>query len=209
LDQTNQRSTEAGVARRRTEALHALLTAEQEILLFDVRPRLDVLANSEIILGATRIHPREPLENSLLIPKEKDSVVYCACPSDRARGIILRRAQSMPLLRMKFLERRTGGVESEGLSRSSDTKNPFTSTGETRSTSQRPTSSNRSWKYAFQLSGRALTREARCIELTSSLPYLFARYRRVTSETGTRFGSRATTAILSPAPTSPSWVTAK
>src|SRR3984893_12031260 len=100
------------------EALHALLTAEQEILSFDVRPRLDLLANSEIILGA-RIHPRELLENPLLIPKEKDSVVYCACPSDRARGIILRRAQSMPLLRMKFLERRTGGVESEGLSRSS------------------------------------------------------------------------------------------
>jgi hypothetical protein len=62
------------------EALHALLTSEQEILLFDVRQPLDLLANSAIILSATRIRPRELLENPLLVPKEKDAVVYCACP---------------------------------------------------------------------------------------------------------------------------------
>jgi hypothetical protein len=34
------------------EALHTLLAANQEVLLFDVRQPLDLLANSEIIPGA-------------------------------------------------------------------------------------------------------------------------------------------------------------
>ena len=96
------------------EALHALLNSKQEILLFDVRLPLDLLANSEIIPGATRIPPKELLENPLLIPKEKDSVVYCACPSDRARGIILRRAQGMQFLRIKFLRGGLAGWKAKG-----------------------------------------------------------------------------------------------
>ena len=86
------------------EALHALLTSKQEILLFDVRLPLDLLANSEIIPGATRIPPRELLENPLLIPKEKDSVVYCTCPGDKTSRVVLRRARDMNFLRMKFLK---------------------------------------------------------------------------------------------------------
>src|SRR5260370_2126946 len=36
------------------EALHTLMTSNQEVRLFDVRQRLDLLADSEIIVGATR-----------------------------------------------------------------------------------------------------------------------------------------------------------
>ena len=86
------------------EALHALLTSKQEVLLFDVRLPLDLLANSEIIVGATRIPPKELLENPSLIPKEKDSVVYCTCPGDKTSRAVLRRAQAMHFLRVKFLK---------------------------------------------------------------------------------------------------------
>jgi rhodanese-related sulfurtransferase len=86
------------------EALRALLTSKPEVLLFDVRQPLDLLANSEIIPGATRIPPREVIENPLLIPKDKDSVVYCTCPSDKTSRIILRRALAMHFLRIKFLK---------------------------------------------------------------------------------------------------------
>ena len=96
------------------EALHTLLTSEQEILLYDVRLPLDLLANSEIIPGATRIPPRELLENPLLIPKEKDSVVYCTCPSDKTSRVILRRAQGMQFLRMKFLRGGLAGWKAKG-----------------------------------------------------------------------------------------------
>ena len=86
------------------EALQALLTSKQEVLLFDVRLPLDLLANSEIIVGATRIPPKELLENPSLIPKEKDSVVYCTCPGDKTSRAVLRRAETMHFLRVKFLK---------------------------------------------------------------------------------------------------------
>lgn len=86
------------------ESLHTLLAANQEVLLFDVRQPLDLLANSEIIPGAKRIPPREVLENPSLIPKEKDSIVYCTCPSDKTSRAVLRRARALHFFRMKFLE---------------------------------------------------------------------------------------------------------
>jgi rhodanese-related sulfurtransferase len=90
------------------EALHTLLAANQDVLLFDVRQPLDLLANSEIIPGAKRIPPREVLENPSLIPKEKDSIVYCTCPSDKTSRAILYRARALHFLRIKFLK---GGLE--------------------------------------------------------------------------------------------------
>jgi rhodanese-related sulfurtransferase len=90
------------------DALYALLQSKQQVLLYDVRLPLDLLADSEIILGAKRIPPREVLENPSLIPKEKDIVVYCTCPSDETSRRILRRALAMHILRIKFLK---GGLE--------------------------------------------------------------------------------------------------
>jgi rhodanese-related sulfurtransferase len=86
------------------ETLHALFAANQEVLLFDVRLPLDLLANSEIIPGAKRIPPAEVLENPSLIPKEKDSIVYCTCPSDKTSRAVLRRARALHFLRIKFLK---------------------------------------------------------------------------------------------------------
>jgi rhodanese-related sulfurtransferase len=96
------------------EALHTLLTSKQEVLLFDVRLPLDLLADSEIILGATRIPPKELLENPSLIPKEKDTVVYCTCPGDKTSRAVLRRAQAMQLLRVKLLKGGLAGWKARG-----------------------------------------------------------------------------------------------
>jgi len=86
------------------EALHTLLASKQEILLFDVRQPLDLLADAEIIVGAKRIPPKDLLENPTLIPKEKDSVVYCTCPNDKTSRVISRRALAMHFLRIRFLK---------------------------------------------------------------------------------------------------------
>src|SRR6202011_1862151 len=88
--------------------------SEQEILLYDVRLPLDLLANSEVIPGAIRIPPRELLQNPALIPKEKDSVVYCTCPSDKTSRVVLRRALTMQLLRIKFLRGGLAGWKAKG-----------------------------------------------------------------------------------------------
>ena len=86
------------------DELHAQMSSKQEVLLFDVRQPLDLLGHSEIIAGATRIPPKELLENPTLIPKDKDSVVYCTCPDDKTSRSVLRRAQSLHFSRVKFLK---------------------------------------------------------------------------------------------------------
>jgi len=86
------------------DALHALLAANQEILLYDVRVPLDLLADSELIVGAKRIPPKDVLENPSLIPKDKDLVVYCTCPSDKTSRSISHRAQAMGFSRIRFLQ---------------------------------------------------------------------------------------------------------
>jgi rhodanese-related sulfurtransferase len=90
------------------EGLQALFASNQDVLLFDVRLPLDLLAYSEIIPGAKRLAPSEVMENPSLIPKDKDSIVYCTCPSDRTSRAILHRVLAMGFLRTKFLR---GGLE--------------------------------------------------------------------------------------------------
>jgi len=96
------------------EALHTLLSSNQEVLLFDVRQPLDLLADSEIIIGATMIAPKDLLANPSLIPKEKDSVVYCTCPDDKTSRLILHRAHAMHFLRIKFLKGGLAGWKARG-----------------------------------------------------------------------------------------------
>jgi rhodanese-related sulfurtransferase len=89
------------------EQLHELLKA-QEVLVFDVRQPLDLLAHLEIIPGARRIPPKEVLEQPLLIPKDEESVVYCTCPSDKTSREVLKHALAMDFSHIKFLK---GGLE--------------------------------------------------------------------------------------------------
>src|ERR1700756_1490342 len=65
------------------DTLHTLLESKQEIMVVDVRRPLDLLAHSEIIPGARRIPPKELTEHTELIPKDKDSVVYCTCAGEK------------------------------------------------------------------------------------------------------------------------------
>jgi rhodanese-related sulfurtransferase len=89
------------------EELYALLDSNREVLIYDVRQPLDLLATSEIIPAAKRIPPKEVLEKPWLIPKDKDAVVYCTCPSDKTSREVLRLALSLNFSRIKFL---SGGL---------------------------------------------------------------------------------------------------
>lgn len=90
------------------EELHALLEAPEEVLLFDVRRPLDMFAHSEVIPGARRVAPEDLFQNPSLIPKEKDSIVYCTCPGEKTSRKVLRVALAMGHKRVKFLK---GGLE--------------------------------------------------------------------------------------------------
>ena len=106
------------------EVLHRLLASNQEILVFDVRQPLDLLADPEIIVGAKRIPPKDLMENPTLIPKEKDSVVYCTCPDDKTSRVISRRALAMHFSQIKFLKGGLAGWKAKGYP-VEPYKNPF------------------------------------------------------------------------------------
>jgi rhodanese-related sulfurtransferase len=86
------------------EQLHELLGSNQELLLFDVRQPLDLLAYPEIIPRAQRISPNELIEKPSLIPQEKEAVVYCTCPSDKTSRMVLRRALNLHFDRLMLLQ---------------------------------------------------------------------------------------------------------
>jgi rhodanese-related sulfurtransferase len=85
------------------EELHRLLESKKDILVLDVRQPLDLLAHSEIIPGAVRVPPKEVMEQAALIPKDKDSVVYCMCVSEKTSRMVLHSALRLKFSRIRFL----------------------------------------------------------------------------------------------------------
>ncbi len=98
------------------EALHMLLASKKEVLVIDVRQPLDLLGDSVIIPGAKWLAPQEVRENPSIIPREKDLVVYCTCPSDKTSRVVLHRALAMGFLRIKFLKGGLDGWRAKGFS---------------------------------------------------------------------------------------------
>jgi rhodanese-related sulfurtransferase len=96
------------------EDLHALLASNQEVLLIDARQPLDLLGDSMIIPGALWLAPQELCENPSALPRERDLVVYCTCPSDKTSRSILQRALAMGFLRIKFLKGGLKGWRAKG-----------------------------------------------------------------------------------------------
>jgi rhodanese-related sulfurtransferase len=89
------------------EELHALLASE-DVALFDVRLPLDLLGHSVLIPGAKRLAPEEVMANPSLIPKDRDAIIYCTCPSDETSRAVMDRALAMGFVRIRFLR---GGLE--------------------------------------------------------------------------------------------------
>jgi rhodanese-related sulfurtransferase len=90
------------------EDLHALLASERDVALFDVRLPLDLLGQAVVIPGAKRLSPEDVIANPSLIPRDRDSIVYCTCPSDKTSRTVLHRALDRGIRRVRFLK---GGLE--------------------------------------------------------------------------------------------------
>jgi rhodanese-related sulfurtransferase len=96
------------------EALHALLAADQKVVVIDVRHPLDMLGDSVIIPSAQWFAPDQVRANPALLPKEQDLVVYCTCRSDKTSRIILHQALAMGFWRIRFLKGGLDGWRSKG-----------------------------------------------------------------------------------------------
>jgi rhodanese-related sulfurtransferase len=86
------------------DELYSLLELKKDIVVLDVRQPLDLLAHSEIIPGAVRVPPKEVMEQAASIPKDKDSVVYCTCVSEKTSRMVLKSALHLQFSRIKFLK---------------------------------------------------------------------------------------------------------
>jgi rhodanese-related sulfurtransferase len=86
------------------EELRSLLASNREVLVFDVRKPIDLLAHTEIIPGAKRLAPQDVMQDPSLIPRDKDSVVYCTCLHQKTSRAVLRRARQSGLTRVRFLK---------------------------------------------------------------------------------------------------------
>ena len=87
--------------------LRRLLGSPHDLLLLDVRQPLDLLAYPEIVPGAKRIPPDDVLTNPDVIPRDKDTIVYCTCPGEKTSRRILRQALSLNFTQIRFL---SGGL---------------------------------------------------------------------------------------------------
>jgi rhodanese-related sulfurtransferase len=85
------------------EDLFALMRSKPDVMLFDVRQPLDLLAEAEIIPGARRVPPKEIERVSVDVPKDRDLFVYCTCPSDKTSREMARRALALNFIKVKFL----------------------------------------------------------------------------------------------------------
>ena len=86
------------------DELHQLLESRKDIVELDVRQPLDLLAHSEIIPGAKRVPPKEVMEQAGLIPKDKESVIYCTCVSEKTSRMVLENALKLNFSQIKFLK---------------------------------------------------------------------------------------------------------
>ena len=96
------------------EELYSLWAANEDLLIFDVRQPLDLLAYPEIIPKARRIPPDDILQKPALIPKDKQAVVYCTCPGDKTSRAVMQQARAAQLLQVKFLEGGLAGWKAKG-----------------------------------------------------------------------------------------------
>jgi rhodanese-related sulfurtransferase len=86
------------------EQLHAMIRSGQRVLIFDIRQPVDLLAEPEVIPGSRRVLLRELIANPDLLPKNRDAVLYCACPGEETSLRALRRVRDLGFFRVKFLK---------------------------------------------------------------------------------------------------------
>ncbi|WP_263381219.1 rhodanese-like domain-containing protein [Granulicella arctica] len=85
------------------EALYQLLKEDKNLLLFDVRVPLDLLAHSEIIRGAMRLPPKEISDRANSIPKDVDIVIYRTSLDNNTLHLVLQITQKLKFCRLKML----------------------------------------------------------------------------------------------------------
>ena len=97
------------------EALYQRMKEDKNLLLFDVRVPLDLLAHSEIITGAIRLPPKEVSDRATLISKDVDIVIYGTCLDNNTLHLVLQLTQKLKFCKLKMLQGGFEGWKNRGL----------------------------------------------------------------------------------------------
>jgi rhodanese-related sulfurtransferase len=76
--------------------------------IVDLRHPLDILPDPRTLPGAVRIGPQELKERNALIPRDRDIVLYCTCPSEETSGKMALELRRMGIRRVRPLR---GGLQ--------------------------------------------------------------------------------------------------
>lgn len=76
--------------------------------IVDLRHPLDILPDPRALPGAVQIGPQELKERNSVIPRDRDIVLYCTCPSEETSAKVALELRSLGILRVRPLR---GGLQ--------------------------------------------------------------------------------------------------
>ena len=95
-------------ARLEPKQLKEMMDEGQDLFIVDLRHPLDYLPDPRVIPGAIRVLPDELMKKSKEIPRDKDIILYCTCPSDQTSGRVALQMRKAGIYRVRPLH---GGFE--------------------------------------------------------------------------------------------------
>ena len=95
-------------ARISVEELHAMMSRGEDVLVLDVRSRMDRKLDRRSIPGSTPIDLDDADQALAKIPRDREIVVYCACPNEATAASVALRLRKRGVKRIRPL---AGGID--------------------------------------------------------------------------------------------------
>lgn len=86
------------------EELKQMLDDGQPVFIVDLRHPLDYLPDPRILPGAVRYSPDRLVERSVEIPRDRDIVLYCTCPSEATAAKMAMKMRQLGIHRVRPLK---------------------------------------------------------------------------------------------------------
>jgi rhodanese-related sulfurtransferase len=71
--------------------------------IIDLRHPLDYLPDPRVLPGALRIGPNELTQHSEMIPRDRDVILYCTCPSEETSAKVALQLRKLGIYRVRPL----------------------------------------------------------------------------------------------------------
>lgn len=101
-------------ARLDPEDLKRMLDAGNQVYIVDLRHPLDYLPDPRVLPGAVRLTPDKLVEVSDEIPRDRDVVLYCTCPSEATAAKMAMNLRKLGIYRVRPLKGGFDGWKAKG-----------------------------------------------------------------------------------------------